>query len=256
MNAIKYILLMFLLPCLSISCQEEEVAGYSDTDRINFVGLGEDDEYDPEYMFLEQNFLAVAGDTCKFPLKVKVQGKISNADRRVYFKVSDSTAVGVSMHIGECIIPAGKGEGICMIDIIRPKDEQDYISRLSFDYERSDFQRGTYERQEFLIHVYDKISVDIIGIDAEFWNNNWMYGNLGDFSMTKAAFICRTIGTTDLLSWFYSDSWDSSWGTCNDDQLLEDALAAYKANPLNKPLYDETKLPEKEWISFDGPWDE
>ena len=51
------------------------------------------------------------------------------------------------------------------------------------------------------------------------------------------------LGVTDFLEWRpYIQS---------DAVVLKKALEEYKANPANSPLYDETRLPEKIWISFD-----
>ena len=48
----RYTLLFISL--FFLACQEEKVPVYSDQDKINFIGTSEDNEDDPEFMFLEK----------------------------------------------------------------------------------------------------------------------------------------------------------------------------------------------------------
>lgn len=247
-------LLLWIMAGLVISaCQEEEVPVYMDQDRVNFVGTSEDDENDPDYMYVEKNFLTEKGKSCEYLLRVKVQGRAMDWEREVYFTVRDSTTPGVKMEFGECVIPAGKLRGECRVTIMRPTGDDELISLIGIDYERSDFGRGTFERQEFMLKVKDQISYEILNINENSWNNGcWMMGYLlGPWSFTKARFICQTLGITDFYAWYHDPAhWDSWDVVCFDQEKLVEALEEYKANPENPPLYDETLLPEKVWISF------
>ena len=121
----RYTLLFISL--FFLACQEEKVPVYSDQDKINFIGTSEDNEDDPEFMFLEKNFLPIQGDTCNYQLQVKVQGKPSNLDRKVCFAVRDSTTPGIGIEFGECIIPAGKLRGTCEVILKRPESNNESI---------------------------------------------------------------------------------------------------------------------------------
>lgn len=256
MNRLIYTMLLVISGIVISACQEEEVPVYSDVDRVNFVGTSEDNEDDPDYMYGEKNFLAERGDVGVYVLRVKVQGRPSDVERHVYFTQRDSTVPGVRLEFGECTIPAGELYGECKVTINRPAEDEELISLVGFDYERSDFQRGTHERQEFMIKVYDQISYELLGIYDGFWDDNWMSMDLGSWSFTKAAFICRTLGITDFAKWLNDPAhWLVDWNTftfvCHDKEKLVQALEEYKSNPDNPPLYDETLLPYyEEWIAF------
>lgn len=256
MKVLIYRLLSVVAAMILSACQEEKVPVYMDRDRVNFVGTNKYNEDDPDYMYLEKNFLAEKGDACVYILQVKLQGCPSNAERRVYFTERDSTSPGVNMEFGECIIPAGVLRGECRVSIDRPVGNEEQISLLEIDYERSDFAPGTYERQKFMIKVFDRISYELLGIYDGFWEDNVIDQTLGAWSFAKAAFICRTLGITDFSEWFDDpEHWSVDWNAyefeCYDKETLVRALEEYKAEPENPPLYDETKLPEKEWISFE-----
>lgn len=251
MNKFIYIFII-LLGC--IACEEEKVPFYSDRDRINFVGTDQYDEDDPDEMYTEMNFIDKQKDTTYFTLEVKLQGEFSDDDREVYFTQRDSTSPGVELVLNKCVIPAGKERGSCQIGIVRPKEgDVDFVSFICFDYERSDFERGTMERQKFMVKTYDRIPSDS-GIDDYTWNNYGMLKEaLGRWSETKARFICRTLGIDDFFDWCYSSGrWDrySYPPVCHDKGILEEALETYQSSPSNPPLYDETLLPEKVWIDF------
>lgn len=254
MNKLVYI--MLLVVGFS-ACREERVPVYLDEDRINFVGTSEDNEDDPDFLFAEKNFLAESGEVSVLTLRVKVQGKPSDTDRKVFFIDRDSTDPGLELSFGECIVPAGKLKGECRIEIARLSGEEEWISLVAIDYERSDFKRGTYERQEFMIKAFNQINYDILGIYEGFWEDNFMDWELGPWSFAKATFICRTLGITNFSNWYNDPAhwlidWDTGTIMCHDKQTLKEALEAYKANPVNPPLYDETMLPEEVWISFEG----
>ena len=247
----KYTLLCLSI-CLSlIACQEEQVPVYSDEDKINFVGTYELDEDNPSYMFIKKNFLAEQGDSWDYLLQVKVQGRPSDIERKVQFTVRDSTTPGIEMELGECIIPAGELRGTCKTTLKRPANDEERISLIRIDYEHSDFERGTYDRQEFMIKASNKISYEILGISETWWEDNYLSFILGPWSFTKARFICQTLGISNFYEWHNDpEHWDS-WGmTCYDQKTLIQALEEYKANPENPPLYDETLYPEKIWIHF------
>lgn len=251
----KRILLYLGISLGFMACQVEKVPVYSDVDRINFVGRGEMDEDDPSYMFIEKNFLSEQGDEWDYQLQVKVQGRPAEEDREVYFVVRDSTTPGIKVKFGECIIPAGELRGTCTLTVERPENEEELISLIGIDYAQSDFERGTYDRQEFMVKISDKISYDVLGIYEGWWEENLLDFSLGNWSFTKARFICNTLGISDFYVWYNDpESWDA-WGlTCYDLDVLVKALEDYKANPENPPLYDETLYPEEEWISFDVEW--
>ena len=250
-----YILLLLVAVFVIAACQEEKVPTYLDVDRINFVGTSEDDEDDPDYLYMEKNFLSEKGDVIEYVLTVKIQGRPSDVERSVFFTVQDSTVTGVTMELGECVVPAGKTRGSCQVRINRPAMGDKLISLVGIDYERSDFECGTFERQKFMFKISYEISYEILGISEGTWMFRKLNKSLGTWSFTKAAFICRTLGITNFSKWI-SESCSTDWGNdsseCRDKDILVQALEEYKANPANPPLYDETVLPEEKWISFDA----
>lgn len=255
MNKLIYILLLVVAGMFFSACEEEGVPVYQDKDRVNFVGTSEDNEDDPDYMNAEINFLGIKEDASTLILEVKVQGRESEIDRNVCFTVRDSTTPGVKMEFGKCVIPAGELRGECLVSLSRPSEEEELVSLIGIDYEHSDFDRGTYERQEFMVKVYDRISYEILNIHDGFWEDNYIQWELGPWSFTKAAFICRTLGITDFDDWYNDpEHWDQWEFVCLDKEVLKQALNEYKANPENPPLYDETLFPEEKWISFEMEW--
>lgn len=256
MKVLIYRLLSVVAAMILSACQEEKVPVYMDRDRINFIGTYKYNEDDPLYMHAEKNFLSIQGKTAILTLKVKVQGRPSDTDRRVFFTQRDSTDIGVEMKFGECVVPADSLRGACEVVVTRPSvEEKELISLVGIDYKRSDFDKGTFERQEFTVKIFDKINTEILGMGDFLWKRYKMNRALGDWSLTKARFICRTLGITDLNEWYYnSEHWivDKETDTfiCLDKEVLVEALRKYKADPANPPLYDEILLPEEVWITF------
>lgn len=236
-----------LVIVLLISCQKYEMPKYEEEGRINFMAYDQwgYERDDPSYFTWTKNFginklgenLLV--DTVK--IGVKITGDTVSYPRKVAFKVRDITEEGVKIRfLDNYVVPAGTGKAAVKLIVERPAQRNLVCrSELEFDYEQSDFKRGTVERQIYKFEASDVVNMELLGINEAYWNDYPVYF-VGNWSETKARFIITTLGITSFATW-------DPWG---DAKTLYKELEKYKANPANPPLYDETKLPDKVWISF------
>lgn len=240
-----YQLLGLVAGIFIFGCSEYQMKTYETNDRINFTAT---DKYGKETdrkedLVYEKNFGLMAGDQVYDTLwiEVKVQGNITDYPRKVAFKlVPESSGIEV-----ECpedyYIPANAYKVAFPVLVKRVKLLDTVLkAELTFDYANGDFQAGTGERQYYTLTCYDVITMEIVNINTMYWR--FYEPHLGTWSIAKARFIVRTLGVTDFLVW--------NTKVQSDVLILRQALEEYKANPANPPLYDETKLPEKVWISF------
>lgn len=243
----KYIPRMIIALLLWGGCSEYEMKTYELFDRINFIVENEYGEStNPEDMIWEKNFgVNPLGDRLKADtlfVMVKAQGNVSDHARKITFKIIPADC-GIEIEsLEEYVLPAEKYKSTYALLVKRPSMQDSVLEgKLTFDYEGSDFQAGVDEQQYFILKCSDIVNMDVLNT----YEMGWTYGpgmDLGSWSNTKARFIINILGITDFGSWW--------WATPEQKTALVDALEAYKANPDNPPLYDETKFPEKEWISF------
>ena len=176
---------------------------------------------------------------------VRAQGNISDKDRRITFKVIPE-GCGIEVErMGEYVLPAGEYECELKLLVNRPAlQDTVFEGQLTFDYTNSDFLAGVDEQQYYTLKCSDIFDQTIIDVSKMWWDFVQIY-DLGSWSAAKVRFITLVLGFTsaDWNMWF--------WVSPEQKGTLVKALEEYKANPENPPLYDETKLPEQVWISFD-----
>ncbi len=243
----KYVPRLILGLLFLAGCSEYEMKNYELFDRINFIAENNYGEStDPEDMVWERNFgVNPLGDRLKADtlfVTVKAQGNISDRPRKIAFKILPEDC-GIEIEsLEEYVLPAEEYQGKYALLVKRPSVQDSVLEgRLTFDYAQSDFQAGVDEQQYFTLKCSDIVNMDVLNT----YDMGWTYGpgmDLGSWSNTKARFIINVLGITDFGNWW--------WVSPQEKTALSDALEAYKANPDNPPLYDETKFPEKEWISF------
>lgn len=232
--------------CL-IGCSEYQMKIYETNDRINFTAT---DDYGRETdrkedLVYEKNFGTMASDQLydTLHIEVKVQGNITDYPRKVAFKLAtEDTGIELAF-TGSYYVPAHAYKAVFPV-LVKRVDLLDSLleAELTFDYANSDFEAGTEERQFYSLSCYDVITIDLVNMSMVYWN--YFYKRyLGTWSNVKARFIIKTLGVTDFLAWRSKMP--------SDAPILKRALEEYQADPNNPPLYDETKLPEKIWISFD-----
>ena len=242
-----YLILILMAGFFLSGCSEYQMKIYETNDRINFTATNEyGQETDRiEDLVYEKNFgtmpPAQLYDT--MVIEVKVQGNITDYSRKIAFKVEPENGGIEVVCPEEYYVPADAYKAAFKV-LVKRVELLDTVleAKLTFDYARSDFQAGTVERQQYRLTCYDVITIDLVNMSMVYWN--YFYKRyLGTWSNVKARFIIQTLGVTDFLEWRpYIQS---------DAVVLKKALEEYKANPANSPLYDETRLPEKIWISFD-----
>lgn len=244
----RYLLHVALAVLLLTGCSEYKIKNYDLPDRVNFIT---EDNYgqesvDPEDMVWERNFgVNPLGDRLQvdtLSVWVKAQGNIADRARKVVFKV-EPEGCGIEIEpLGEYVLPAGEYKCAVKLLVKRPVLRDTLlVGKLTFDYERSDFQAGVDEQQYFTLKCSDIVNMETLNT----YDMGWMWGpgmDLGSWSNTKARFIINVLGITDFGSWW--------WVSPEEIDALTEALEAYKADPTNPPLYDETLLPEEVWISF------
>ena len=211
-----YLILMLMAGFFLSGCSEYQMKIYETNDRINFTATN---EYGQE------------------------TDRIEDLVYEKNFGTMPPAQLYDTMVIEEYYVPADAYKAAFKV-LVKRVELLDTVleAKLTFDYARSDFQAGTVERQQYRLTCYDVITIDLVNMSMVYWN--YFYKRyLGTWSNVKARFIIQTLGVTDFLEWRpYIQS---------DAVVLKKALEEYKANPANSPLYDETRLPEKIWISFD-----
>ncbi len=250
MNAMK-IHIIIILVCLLFwtSCSEYEMKAYELDPRINFVGkkVSGTVSNDPGDMVYEKNFGInprggrMTEDTLR--VLVRVQGDVADADRKVVFKLNNGNNGIEILNLDGHILPAGEVQGEYALRVKRPGViDVELTDSLTFDYEHSDFNKGKEEQQYYSLTCSDIVNMETLNVSEKTWNRRFA-PKLGSWSCTKARFIIDILGKTNFGTWYSV--------TAKQRENLVAALEAYKADSSNPPLYDETKLPVEEWISFD-----
>lgn len=242
-----YPILMLIAGFFLSGCSEYQMKTYETNGRINFTATNEyGQETDRvEDLVYEKNFgtMPPARLYDTMVIEVKVQGNITDYPRKVAFKVEPENSGIEVVSPEEYYVPADAYKAAFKV-LVKRVELLDTVleAQLTFDYAHSDFQAGTDERQQYALTCYDVITIDLVNMSMVYWN--YFYKRyLGTWSNVKARFIIQTLGVTDFLAWRpYIQS---------DAVVLKKALEEYKADSANPPLYDETQLPEKVWISFD-----
>lgn len=252
MKKIGYIIAILLIANSFTSCEESEIPFYSDVDRINFMSTDPLNEFSNYDLVSSADFTKVLSDELEIDILVYVQGRTANVDRKVAFKVTDVTPIGViSGEIVETVVKAGENKGVLKVKVKRPTTEEILTSELVIDAENSDFEVGSADRQKFTVNASFIYTYEGYGIYEDWWENDaYMDYDLGSWSFGKARFISVVTGYENLNSWI-----DMMWEDYdNYDQKiaeLKTALEEYKKDPKNTPIYDETQFPEKVWIDFE-----
>ena len=250
-------LVFFLL--LYCSCKEYEMVDYGEGGEINFMG----DYYrgqrakpwwvdEVKYLNYEKNFgINLMGDSLKVDtlvLGVKIMGTTTPYDRKVVLTVNPPAKHALEVIFPEeYIVPADTGMATFKVLVKRPPvHDTVYTTEVVFDYEHSDFKRGTEERQAFKLEARDVVSMELWKVTEEEWyvgDDYTPFMLLGDYSNTKTRFIITLLNCPDFSKWYDSDEfWEALMSN-----LLYDALEEYKSNAGNPPLLDENT---GEWIEF------
>lgn len=242
---------LFALFVLLQGCEKYEMVHYDKGERINFMG----DRYlalennpfwddDPSCLHYEKNFgINPLGDSLLMDtvlIGVKISGPVTAYPRKVVFttKAPEQNALEV-VFPEEYYVPADTGAVVFRILLKRPATRnEEYAADLTFDYEKSDFQPGTVERQFFKLKAENTVSLALWGTTEKEWNEYYSLF-FGVYSETKARYLITKYGATDLRKWQY-DAILRSNGFYRD-------LEAYKADPANPPLIDENT---GEWIEI------
>ena len=242
-----YSILMLMTEFFLLGCSEYQMKTYETNDRINFTATndyGQETDGKGDLVY-EKNFgilpPAQLYDTVR--IEVKVQGNITDYPRKVVFKVEPEDSGIEVVFLDEYYVPADTFKAAFKV-LVKRVELLDTVleAKLTFDYTHSDFQAGTEERQYYALTCYDVITISLVNMSMVYWNSFYKR-YLGTWSNMKARFIIQTLGVTDFLAWRPDIQ--------SDAVVLKKALEEYKSNPANPPLYDEMRLPEKVWISFD-----
>lgn len=242
---------LFALFVLFQGCEEYEMVHYDEGGKINFMGdrylAQEKNPYwddNPSYLHYEKNFgINPQGDSLLIDtvlIGVKISGAMTDYPRKVVFttKAPEQNALEV-IFPEEYYVPADTGTAVFRILLKRPAARNtEYAADLTFDYEKSDFQAGTVERQVFKLKAEDAVSLKLWGSNEKEWNDYYSLF-FGAYSETKARYLITKYGGTDLKRWHYDEILRSN-GFYRD-------LEAYKADPANPPLIDENT---GEWIEI------
>lgn len=234
-----------------ISCNKSEVSLFSDEDGINFYSTNTDNPKLDEGFEYDVKFNYVLTEEVELEIPLFIQGRRSEIDRKVSFKITDSTTLASEIRVDPIVIKAGESDGVVKIKMKRPSNTSDeFISFISIDPDNSDFKAGTMERQRVTIKVTDIDSYNAFNMSK----NTWSYTNLeyliGSFSFGKVRFICMIYKLDDFDDW--------AWDNYKNKDVIRELKAKfenYKTTPGSKPFYDETKLPEKVWIDFSSDFD-
>lgn len=237
--------LAFISILLMYGCEENEMMSWQGENTITFITqdkYGKDNE-DPEALLWERNWgidtrgILFVSDT--LDIWVKAQGDLSDKPRKIAFK-TEGDPENVRFEFPEkYILPAGEYRLKCKVVIARPVDyDSIFTGRLMFDYENCDFLPGSKERQAMTFKNSDVVTMELLGTSEREWNS--LVSALGKWSSTKGRFMLTVLKRVEILKGI----------TRGELTLIKNALAAYKDNPDNPPLYDETQFPEKVWINF------
>ncbi len=259
MNKIGYTITLFFFFLVYCSCEEYEMVDYGEGGEINFMG----DYYRGErakpwwvdevkYLSYEKNLgINPLGDSLMMDtvvLGVKIMGMTTSYDRKVVLKVNPPKQHALEVIFPEeYVVPADTGMATFRVVMKRPPVRDTvYTTEVIFDYDRSDFKRGTEERQVFKLEARDEVSMELWKVTEEEWyveDDESPALFLGDYSNTKARFIITLLNCPDFSKWYNSEEF---WEVIMSN-LLYDALEEYKSNADNPPLLDENT---GEWIKF------
>lgn len=239
-------------------CNEAEMVRYENGGQVNLYGWyyphKESWELDSE-AFLRKKFNfgvnpkgeKLMYDTLK--VGVRLMGMPVDHDRDIIYKLVAETDNVIELEtIPEetYFMPAGEAKVTVKYLVKRVATRNEvYKAKWMVDYDRTEFTPGSIEKQAFSLEFSDIVTPEVLGFKVE---ESWdWYADLGvlfGYSETKMRFIITTLGITDIPGWL--DNFGPYW----DAEILQDALDEYRADPSTPPLYDETKLPEQEWIYF------
>ncbi len=246
------------LTLMAISCEEYKMVTYDEGGQINFMGWDEwNYERDGvEYLTWNKNFgINPLGDSLRIDtvrVGVKIMGEPTDYPRQVVFKVKALTTEEMQVEFlpEGYVVPAGEGKAAFKFVIKRPaKQNVVYKADLEFDYQTSAFTPGTVERQTFKLQCSDIVNQETWNVNPATWEGLSSFC-LGDWSETKARFIITTLKITDFAVWA-SDDWGVFLDCLDLYYILDEYKAASAIDPQKySPLWDETKLPDKVWISF------
>ncbi len=239
-NSVLFLVVLCML--VFVGCDKYEMIKYESTDRLNFTGYDEwgQPSDDDGLLVWDGNFgINSQGDSLFIDtvrVGMKVSGERAAYARKVFLKVKNVSDELLDVFFrDDYVIAADSGRADFEIYVKRPtKRNLEYEAEVSIDYEKSDFEAGTVERQVFKLKCRDVVT-------QELWNVNSLFDYLfGEWSETKARFMITTIGMTSFSDWYSSATFDQ------DYYKLLDTFEAYKNDPSNPPLLDD----KGEWISF------
>lgn len=245
----QFITLLLLLQ----GCEKYEMVEYGEGGEINFRGryLNGSKYYwsdDEKYLEWKKNFgMDTQGDSLLFDtmiVGVKIMGVTAGHPRKVVLKSNPPKENALEVIFPEeYYVAADTGVAAFEVVVKRPATRSaTYTTELVFDYAQSDFKAGTEERQVFKLEAEDRVSLELWGIDAEFWE----YGvadYFGPWSETKMRYMITLFGCTDFMSWMK----EVSFSEALFGNTLYETLEEYKSDPSNPPLLDENT---GEWIEF------
>lgn len=238
---IGFFLLIFSLG----ACQEETLTEYQNDPRLSF-GAEQDTLVVASFFVIKTGidldtvFLQVEtlGDTVGFDRPFSVEQIDTEAE---YAAVPGIHYVGFDEPEikAELFIPAGAVKAAVPVIVKRDKSLQTAIYEL-----RLKIQGNEYFKPGLLNHTTCVVRISDKGDKPVMWDSFWK-ASFGEWCSVKMKFIIDYVGLTD----FEDYPSDPSYGNYLKAKAQQQ-LSAYKANPMNPPLYDETKLPEEIWISF------
>ena len=243
MRKILTIGLITIIGIVCFSCEKAEMVKYESGDRLNFIGY--DDwgllKDDKNLLVWSGNFgINPQGDSLKLDtlkVGVRVSGEAAGIARKLFLKVKNISEEKAEILLrDDYVMPADTGLTEIEVYVKRPaRRNTDYEAGLEFDYEKSGFERGTLERQTYVLKFKDVVS-------KELWEVNETYFNFyfGDWSETKARFMITVTGAVSFSKWVASARFEQ------DYFHLLDEFERYKADPSNPPLLDDNG----QWIAF------
>lgn len=241
----RKLLIYLLLGMVSIvwfsGCERYEIIQYGEEGQINFMGK---DKYgwtdDTAYLHYDRNFaINSQGDSLlvdTVSIGVKISGTMKDYVRKVMFNVEHPGEYALEvMFPEEYYVDADTGTAVFTIFLKRPvKQGKVYTAELIFDYDGSDFEAGTWERQVFRLSAQDSVSLELWGTTEEEWADYYK-DHLGDYSATKVRYLITKYHKTSIEEW----SGSTQYAELRKQNAFYLDYEAYRATPGYVPLLDE-----------------
>ncbi|WP_281636504.1 DUF4843 domain-containing protein [Flavobacterium marginilacus] len=236
MNKILILSIVFFSFLGLTSCTQEEIKAYEDTDNIYFSR-----SIFPLYSsgpVIDSTGFSFGFDNAAikeriFPLAIRVQGKVSNVDRKVNLTVDPSSTAVLGTHFTlpeNIVLRAGKEIDTILVKVLRTSDMKTKDLTLVLNLEDNDF--FTTKMKSRVTNVLTGKTISFVRFKLSFNDKlsapvSWSTANYGVFSAKKLFLMCDLM---DLQPEMFNLPQGSIGLTIPDVQYYQNFMRRYLAD--------------------------